>query len=306
MSLFGLRPSPAGTSYTTLLQSPDSDSDKEASRSEDSLDLEHCPTCGLPASRQSSSPITTWAIIVCLLCTAINALLAFSPDPRPTVPSCRDPLSALTKEEIRRLRRPSPFIGLANITRPSPPIPRSLINYPQVIAQVDREHKDLVFDDDPLRHMTHTGSVSPEGKQVRATKSISTILQFRAIDFGMETCELKLRFPVHNTTNPFMISLHRLAANTPLDTKTLSYRKRPSRITNIANIRVPVASESVVDWNGQYACQWDELLTFELGCFGSDRPGYEEQNEGCSLMWWQDQASEDPSEAIYVMQHATV
>ncbi|KAH7869186.1 uncharacterized protein C8R40DRAFT_1000153, partial [Lentinula edodes] len=92
-------------------------------------------------------------------------------------------------------RRPTPFIGFDDIIRPYPPIHRELINFPQIIQRVDREDVNLVYDDDPFAFMTRKGRVSPETQVVEISSKVSTIVQFRAIDYGMEHCELCINYP---------------------------------------------------------------------------------------------------------------
>ena len=126
----------------------------------------------------TSTSFTRWAVVFCTLCTLVNALLAFGPSftAGPSQLTCRDPLASVKKADLGHLRRPSPYIGLQNIPRPDTPVPHSILNYPQTIALVDSAHGAKVFDDDPLRYMTRTGSVSPEERLVHVDKSVSYLL----------------------------------------------------------------------------------------------------------------------------------
>ena len=116
------------------------------------------------------SSFTKWAISLCLICTAINLLLAFFPAKSV---SCREELASVSRSQLSQLRRPSPYMGLDKINRVSNTPPASIINYPHVIAQVDRLHQNQVFDDDPKRYLSRTGTVSPQTREVRATQSVS-------------------------------------------------------------------------------------------------------------------------------------
>ena len=131
-----------------------------------------------------------------------------------------------------------------------------------------------------------------------------------------------MRIPAEslNHTDPFIVSVYRLDS-TRLDTKSLSYNTRPSRVTEVANIEV---ANEAVDWSRDFSCAWDELLTFEVACFAEDRSGYDKQRERCSLEWWQNKESEDPQQgmcrfqarplhsdlafcqALFMVQHATI
>ncbi|KAF5387240.1 hypothetical protein D9757_006877 [Collybiopsis confluens] len=321
--------------YTPLLRS---DSNQSLEGSENNLSdiltksSNSCPTCGAealqskhdghtPTAATSNTFSTRAAIVICLLCTSFNCLLVLFSRRGNNGPECSNPdyhtiPDRITRAEYTTLRRPSPFVGMADITRPVPPMPRSIINHPQAIALVDAERPGLVFDDDPLRYMSHSGTVSPEERKVHVTKSISTIVQFRAIDFGMEICELKLRIPFQGNSSfadvdedsspllaePSMLSIHRLENEAPLDTKILSHKTRPRRVSDIANIAISSAQPNI-NWSRNFTCEWDLLMIFEIACF--DRSGYSE-GEGCNLEWWQGKESDDPERAIFMTQHATV
>ncbi|THU78544.1 hypothetical protein K435DRAFT_699858 [Dendrothele bispora CBS 962.96] len=225
-----------------------------------------------------------------LLCAVIGILLVLrlqqdSPFPK----TGSDPLAFITPEQIRNLKRPSLYIGLESIPRPVPPIPRSLVNFPQIIARVDARQTDLVFDDDPLRYMTNTGMVSPEERKV------STLFQFRAIDFGMETCELIIRFTTPEfKMNSYPLSLYRLEGNSTLNTKILSYNNRPTRTGHVGDIQVTSSGHSV-QWNTTFACRWDELLLFELTCGGNEESPVKSQDARCEVEWWQGKKDKDPT-----------
>jgi len=118
-----------------------------------------------------------WALIVCLILICINSVMVATHYlTGPDINSYQDPLSSLTPKQISSLRRPSPYIGLESIFRPAPLAPRTLVNFPQIIAQVDSSQRNFVFDDDPLRFMSQTGIVSPEERNVHVTNQVRYIL----------------------------------------------------------------------------------------------------------------------------------
>ncbi|KZT08021.1 uncharacterized protein LAESUDRAFT_650360 [Laetiporus sulphureus 93-53] len=187
---------------------------------------------------------------------------------------------------MRHLRRPSQFIGLDRVARPSPPTPLQFYNFPIVVAPVDSAHGNRVFDDDPRRYLGHSGGVSSEWRRILVTDTISTIVQFRAIDYGMETCELHVDLPSQQTNSTsypghsISISLYRIDASFPVDTKTLSYDTRPARLFKIDDITMVVGN--VYHWHHKFLCASEEVLSFELirASFDSD---YD-----CHVEWWQD------------------
>ncbi|KJA18968.1 hypothetical protein HYPSUDRAFT_144230 [Hypholoma sublateritium FD-334 SS-4] len=135
--------------------------------------------------------------------------------------------------------------------------------------------------------MTATGSVSPEERLVMVTNAISTIVQFRAIDYGMERCELNFRISPATTTMFFKstkVAVYRLASDHPLDTKKLSYSNRPSRISTIGT--VSMTSSSAIEWNHEFRCTWDTISTFEFAYLGQGVEGFD-LDEDFAIQWWQ-------------------
>ncbi|KAJ7217066.1 hypothetical protein GGX14DRAFT_358172 [Mycena pura] len=147
--------------------------------------------------------------------------------------------------------------------------------------------------------MSPIGTILPQDRRVLVTPTISTIIQFRTIDWGMEDCRLHMSVPAlggGDTARAPNISvvLYRLNQTYPLDTAELTFQSRPPRVAKIEDIELSRAEYTV--WSRQFACKADDVLTFELGCRGIS-------NNDCSLEWWQKQGS-DP--AVYLTQHATV
>lgn len=135
----------------------------------------HCATCH--CSHRATHivlrrSVVYWAIGLCVLCTLVNFAAMLSLSLEFSTPHTIHP------DDYHTLRRPSPFIGLDKIDRSSFNVPpRHIINYPQLIAQVDAQNPSMVFDSDPLRHMTHTGNVSPEEKRIKVTESVRIVIR---------------------------------------------------------------------------------------------------------------------------------
>jgi hypothetical protein len=111
----------------------------------------------------------TVALVVCVLCTAINVALAISST---MFTPALLPLSSITRKDINRLRRPSQFIRFDQIIRPSPPIPKQFHNYPILLNQIDAGDRNKVFPDDPKRHLSSIGTISPEDRRVLVTEKV--------------------------------------------------------------------------------------------------------------------------------------
>ena len=110
-----------------------------------------------------------WSIMICLACTITNAVLLRFDQP---VVSYSSTFASVTRADMAKLRRPNQFIGLDRIKRPSPPEPKTTTNYPIVLAVVDSEKPSGVFSDDPKRHMTWKGMISPEERKVEVSKTV--------------------------------------------------------------------------------------------------------------------------------------
>lgn len=146
--------------------------------------LQHEPseadsTDTIQSSPLPSYPLSAPNIIAVLLCIASAAVSWYLSITHPIISgsSSATDLRSVSREQYSTLRRPSPFIGFEGITRSSPPISRTLINYPATIALVNSSHPDQVFSDDPKQYMAPTGFVSPTERLVMLSNAVS-FLQF--------------------------------------------------------------------------------------------------------------------------------
>ncbi|KAG6884644.1 hypothetical protein C0993_009325 [Termitomyces sp. T159_Od127] len=146
--------------------------------------------------------------------------------------------------------------------------------------------------------MSLSGTVYPDDKKIVVTNEvnfscvfvstyssfseISTILQFRAIDYGMEICELHIDLPQSSAAAERVeaISVYRLESSSPLDVRSLSYRTRPRRLGRLGDVHAAINAE--VDWHRKMTCKLEEVLTLELACPEDIPVGTQ-----CSLEWWQ-------------------
>jgi len=253
-----------------------------------------------PKPKRNQFMIIGLAAMVCLICTVINVVVVFH------IPTVVDSTAEipLTYTGINQLRRPSQFIGLDRVKRPSPPIPLQFDNYPIVVTQIDEARAEKVFEGDLKRYTGRAGTVYPEDRRILITPSVSTVVQFRAIDYGMEICELHVNLPPllpNSTLYPgytFMVTLHRLDVSAPLDTRSLSYNSRPHRLFKIDDI--PLSSEGVTHWHRKFSCSSEEVLSFELS-----RPSFDEDYNG-RVEWWQDRTSNGSGPGIYITQYSTI
>jgi hypothetical protein len=250
---------------------------------------------------------TRLCFVLCLFLTVINIYLSLLP----SHPSVSAPLK---RSDISGLRRPSQFMHFDEISRPVPAIARQFNNYPTLVTQVNSEDKTKVYAQDTRRYMSPLGSISLEEVRVMVTQAVSTVVQFRAMDYGMGICELHLSLPSmisssgsapsesHDVRSSGNFGLYRLESSVPLDASNLSYQTRPARVSKLADFPTHRMESSRLDsgtWLRNISCAMEETITVELAC--SDTEGL---SSNCAVEWWQDKGSLDP--AIYITQYSTV
>ncbi|KAJ3804458.1 hypothetical protein F5876DRAFT_53362 [Lentinula aff. lateritia] len=181
------------------------------------------------------------------------------------------------------LHRPSQFIGFDRLQHFSPPNQTSFLNFPILVAQIDHLEPYKIYPDDSRRYTSGIGTISPDDKQ------ISTVVQFLAIDYAMEICELHLRINPTSSTlvmapSPMypVLTIHRLDTTIHLDSKQLSFSNRPSLGPKLVDLRVNYTSG--IDWSRKFPCAMHELQTFQLGCSQSEF----DDPHSCNVQWWQD------------------
>ncbi|KAF5378250.1 hypothetical protein D9757_009143 [Collybiopsis confluens] len=149
--------------------------------------------------------------------------------------------------------------------------------------------------------MTSLGTVVSEHRTVLMKGGISTVVQFRAMDWGMETCELHISIP-RETSNLTIsrpnqsISVFQLNTTIVQDGTTLSYNTRPPPFLKLTDLTVDSANGAV--WKQEFSCSEEEILTFELAC-----PVTEQTENGCHVEWIQEKSPLDA--VIFMRQYAT-
>lgn len=121
----------------------------------------------VPAHRPSNR-LGIFAIVLCTCLTIVNIVVAS----RSRTHVAPHLIRSYRDVDIQSLRRPSQFIGLDTVARPSPPIPRNITIYPTVLAQIDEQNPDMVFDDDPKHYTRRVGTISLEDRRVQITDSV--------------------------------------------------------------------------------------------------------------------------------------
>ncbi|KAK7042608.1 hypothetical protein R3P38DRAFT_2891393 [Favolaschia claudopus] len=236
-----------------------------------------------------------WAAFASLVCSAVN--IVFVALPFMTTGSS-------TNERFPNLEFVSPYIGLDSaIHHDSSPLP-PIVNFPILLAQVDSAQPGAIALD-THRWNSSFGMVYPADRTFKVASGISTIAQFRAIDWGMELCTLNAVIPgttdliefMNFTITPsqgnldsVMVEIWRVSGpetTQPLDTRTLSWKTKPKRkhVVGYWSLKPGTKLESEV-----FFCASNSLHTFEFLCVG----------DGCHLQFQQD--PNDSRIAFYVTQ----
>ncbi|KAJ7609353.1 hypothetical protein DFH06DRAFT_1376404, partial [Mycena polygramma] len=142
--------------------------------------------------------------------------------------------------------------------------------FPLLLTQVDSGHPNTVFGQYPKKHTASVGTVYPE------VRHISTVAQFRAIDYGMQICEVHVNLEGSSSSS---FALYRLEGTVALDSLQLSFNSRPRRALMLSEIEAN--PDGVAQFRRNFSCESEQLLTFELAC-AKDSP------TGCFSEWWQD------------------
>ncbi|KAH9926395.1 uncharacterized protein B0H18DRAFT_1005875 [Fomitopsis serialis] len=208
-----------------------------------------------------------------------------------------------------------PYIGLKELYdfgHVEPPRFAPLLNKPRVVTQV--------FRDEPERpggrgeHQiwdVEMGQIFPPfDKHLLVNDKTRTIIQFRAMDFGMEECSLAFRFP--GTQDLFegkdlpavssaTIQLQICPLDVPrfLDVRAVSWASRPQCAGPPTMFTAAVGAEHEVPVP-RFPCAWGTYHSFEVACTDEDGSGRE---DACAVDVW---SSHNQTWGLYMYQHQTI
>ncbi|KAJ7493671.1 hypothetical protein FB451DRAFT_1215106 [Mycena latifolia] len=202
-----------------------------------------------------------------------------------------------------KLIYPNPYIGLekAVLTDAAPPAP--IVNFPMLLAQVNSSDPTAVYLQQP-HSPTAFGMIYPEEREFMVDKEISTIAQFRALDFGMERCVATLAIPspdevknlpsksISSSNEPCPLEVWTLDAPEDISPRTLSWAALPRRIERLTTLVVH-PGRNLLD-SPPFPCPARTLHAFELSY----------STPACHLHFRQDKKS--PRLAFYVTQYPGV
>lgn len=169
-------------------------------------------TCG-------NASFMKWTAIFIGVCTLANLVLGFIPVKSV---ACHDELASISRTQLGQLHRPSPYIGLSQIDRTNSTPPAPILNFPHVIAQVDKSRPTKVFDDDPLRYMSVSGTVSPQKHEVRVKDSVVSAHFTSMIRADLDS--VALRFPLCSSSELSIMAWRTVNLSSNFRAKTQHHR----------------------------------------------------------------------------------
>ncbi|KAL4254119.1 hypothetical protein ABKN59_002439 [Abortiporus biennis] len=175
-----------------------------------------------------SSPLIIFLCGVTVACTIANLII--------TTPHV---INRLWKPTPPPLKVVTPYFGLERAGKQPP---YSLDNYSRIVAQVNSSNPSYVFPyNGPHAYDDIHGSTYNIDRHFVVSSEVSTIIQYRILDYGLEYHRLKFSLPTHakaatsnktfslDHSGPNRIVVWELDVNTPLDTMKLSWKTKPRR-----------------------------------------------------------------------------
>ncbi|KAJ7191610.1 hypothetical protein GGX14DRAFT_380957 [Mycena pura] len=174
-----------------------------------------------------------------------------------------------------KLAYPNPYIGLEKAVLLDSPTPAPIINFPHLLAQVNSSNPTTVYLQQP-HWPTYFGTLYPNDRRFLVTNEVSTIAQFRMMDYGMERCVAKLEMPSSTelaqlpekrfslSGTPFPLEIWALAAGDDIDPHKLSWSTRPLSTQLLLDVTIDRDVKTIE--SPEFACPSRTLLAFELRC----------------------------------------
>ncbi|KAJ7799670.1 hypothetical protein B0H13DRAFT_2165794 [Mycena leptocephala] len=199
-----------------------------------------------------------------------------------------------------KLSYPNPYIGLekAVLTETDPAAP--IINFPLLLSQINSSNPSAVYLQQP-HSPTSFGMIYTEDREFMVDHEVSTIVQFRTLDFRMERCVATLEVPspidiqnlpnknISSSSQPFSINVWSLDGPDDIDPLSLSWNVRPAKI-GILTTMIVNPGRNLVE-SPPFFCPSRTLVAFEISCGTSS----------CHLHFRQDKKA--PRLAFFITQY---
>jgi len=244
----------------------------------------------------TSSKLLTWllSVFVVIGCTGFNIRLFFK----------TTKLSGDSPSNSNNLQPVHSYIGLEDLkSRLNETYEQSLLitNYPHILTQVSSKEPDKIWPDDTSKHFTQAlGTVSPDARRFHVEPGLSSIAQFRVIDFAMEKCHLQLDLSLLRVENSNWawptpgLTIWRLdSPGQFVDVKTLSWNRRPPRMEKLTSWEL--TSEAHFQ-SETFDCPWGTYPAFEFEC----------ESLGCLIDFWNNPSEISGSPALTLIQESSL
>lgn len=207
--------------------------------------------------------------------------------------------------DIKTLEAPTTYIGFDEIyhNKSAPTQYPPIYNRARYFFQVSATEKNKQF---PLwtdREISIEGFVQTAANRLRVTEEISTVAQFRVLDYGMENCTLYLDIPKRNGTfssvrinkeggDMPIIDIWALSStNNRISREAMTWSRKPERKSHLASISLGYGTKGAL---ATFHCPAGTYHAFEIACAASQPCDIDTKNSE----WYND--------ALYIMQSQTI
>ncbi|KJA18984.1 hypothetical protein HYPSUDRAFT_168610 [Hypholoma sublateritium FD-334 SS-4] len=210
-----------------------------------------------------------FATSLVLLCGIVNVLLLASCVYRIYAIELRKPAP-----QFRDLKLQDTYVSLDTIFPKSSSTNISygnIINHSRYFTQISSAQPLRIMPPNEQLYVDDSGRVPYYARRLVINSTISTFVQFRIMDYGMELCRLFLSVPPQNETKdisgaigiPQRISIWEYPKAGLLDHRTLCWNTRPSQRKYFGSLETTYAATSQTHI---FPCQSLSYQTFELAC----------------------------------------
>ncbi|EEB87723.1 hypothetical protein MPER_14831, partial [Moniliophthora perniciosa FA553] len=95
-------------------------------------------------------------------------------------------------------RRASTYLNLHKINFTGSPAFSPITSFAHVVLQVDLRDPQRILSEDERGYYSREGAIYPDDRHIKVSSKVSTVIQFRNLDYGMERCALYISVPALN------------------------------------------------------------------------------------------------------------
>ncbi|KAH9014621.1 hypothetical protein EDB83DRAFT_2271785 [Lactarius deliciosus] len=273
------------------------------------------PDCTRPiVPGNKSKKLLYFGFVIIVVCSVLDSVLLLSL-------GYRYARSVWYPADPAKLETPSTYINFdllyRNGTKANHRFPK-IQGLPRALAQVSAAEPDRVYPQWPVSFMAAYGTIPYNDRHLLVEPEISTFVQFRALDYGMENCSLALRIPEHGSDAMEIarvgstIDVWSLAVDAKVDLQTLSHRTLPRRVGKVGSF---TPRYNTTEQLPSFACESGTYHAFLLACpqgarredCSVDVTSIKEKPVGACMISHPDQCGlTATTTGLYLVQHQTV